>query len=262
MSYNNRWTTNWQYPLEKPILRGDRVHLWRAYLDLSSCEIESLATLLSTNEIARADRFRFEIHRQRFVAARGILRLLLGHYLQTAPNNIEFQYGDRGKPSLAGSKQDNCLQFNISHSQAYALYGFTYNYPIGVDLEYIRNTADAVKIARRFFSEREAKIIEEAADGEQPIKFCQLWTAKEAYLKAVGTGLTASLDSVEIFLDRDRFPKLQAIEQNPLAVENWSLYPCFPTPDFIAAVAIAAPIARQQIDYWHWQQNLFPITVI
>ena len=134
-----------------------------------SCQIDSLATLLSTDETARANRFRFDIHRQRFIVARGILRLLLGHYLQTAPHDIEFQYSDRGKPFLAGSKQD-CLQFNLSHSQAYALYGFTYNHPIGVDLEYIKNTPDAVKIARRFFSEAESKLIEEAADEERSMQ--------------------------------------------------------------------------------------------
>lgn len=262
MSHNNPTTTNWQHPSKKPILTGDRVHLWRAQLDLSACQIESLATLLSNDEIARANRFRFEIHRQRFIVARGILRLLLGHYLEIAPNNIKFQYSDRGKPFLAGSKQDSSLQFNISHSQAYALYGFTYNHPIGVDLEYTRNTPDAVKIARRFFSQEESKLIEEASDEERAIKFCQLWTAKEAYLKAVGTGLSGSLSSVKISLERDREPKLLAIEQDPSSAANWSLYPCFPTPDFLAAVAIAAPIARHQINYWHWHPNLFPITII
>lgn len=261
MSQNKPATTNWQHPSEKPILPGDRVHLWRAQLDLSACQIDSLATLLSTDETARANRFHFDTHRQRFIVARGILRLLLGHYLQIAPHDIEFQYSDRGKPFLAGSKQD-CLQFNLSHSQAYALYGFTYNHPIGVDLEYIKNALDAVKIAQRFFSESESKLTEEAAEEDRPMKFCQLWTAKEAYLKAVGTGLSGSLSSVEISLERDREPKLLAIEQDPSAAANWSLYSCFPTPDFLAAVAIAAPIARHQIDYWHWHQNLFPITMI
>ena len=261
MSQNNFAMTNWQHPTEKPILPGDRVHLWRAQLDLSACQIDSLATLLSTDETARANRFRFDIHRQRFIVARGILRLLLAHYLQIAPQDIKFQYSDRGKPFLAGSKQD-CLQFNLSHSQAYALYGFTYNHPIGVDLEYIRKTPDAVKIARRFFSESESQLIEQASDGERSHKFYQLWTAKEAYLKAVGTGLSGSLSSVEISLNRDREPKLLAIDRDPSAAANWSLYPCFPTPDFLAAVAIAAPIARHQINYWHWHQNLFATTII
>lgn len=261
MNENNHATTDWLHPSSKPILTSDRVHLWRANLDLAASPIERLATLLSADEIARANRFRFAIHRQRFIAARGILRLLLGHYLQTTPDDIEFKYSERGKPSLSESNQDSRLQFNLSHSQEYALFGFTYNHTIGVDLEYIRKISDAVNIARRFFSEREYKLIAEAADWEQPIKFCQLWTAKEAYLKAVGTGLTGSLSSVEVALDRARFPKLQAIDREPSAVANWSLYPCFPTTDYLGAVAIEAPLARHQIDYWHWHQNLFPITV-
>jgi 4'-phosphopantetheinyl transferase len=241
--------TIWQHPVGFPTLNNHQVHLWRANLTLSNPEIEKLTTLLSTDEIVRASKFRFAQHKSRFIAARGILRQLLGKYLQVSPSNVTLTYSDRGKPQLP---HNSPLQFNLSHSQEYGLFGFTLNYLIGVDLEYQRVMPDALNIAQRFFSVREFKMLEEMPQEQQARLFFQLWTAKEAYLKAIGTGLSGSLASIEICVDENHFPYLSPRQENEIETKHWSLYSCTPEINYLGAIAINYALSVQHISYWHW----------
>lgn len=249
---NNCSLNEWQYPIDLPTLDKDRVHVWRARLDLTDPEIARLATLLSPDEVARANRFRFARHRRRFIVARGILRKLLGNYLNIEPRDLQFEYGDRGKPLLKVN-QIELLQFNLSHSHEYALYGFTYHHLIGVDLEYLREMPDLLKIARRFFSNREYELLAKASEEVKLKLFFQLWTAKEAYLKAVGTGI-ADLADVELAIDEVLSPCLLAIRGDKLAAAKWSLCSCVPATGYIASVAINKTLSAS-IEFWHWHQN-------
>lgn len=245
----------WQLPLNKLILEEGKVHIWRANLNLSSIEIKRLRKLLSSDEIDRADRFRFPLHRTRFIAARGILRQLLGSYLEVSPNSLTFEYGDRGKPLLAMPTSNNLINFNLSHSQEYAIYGFTYHQPIGVDLEYVKEMPDALQIAQRFFSENEYQLIRNTVEQKQNQVFFRLWTAKEAYLKAIGTGLAGSLTSVDIGLNQAH-PCLLSIKGERTSVTEWSLYSCIPQQDYIAAIALRTIIPFEQISFWHTEPDL------
>lgn len=249
--------TAWQIPVFFPCLDRYQVHIWCANLNLPPADVARLTDLLSVDEIARANKFRFPRHKRRFIVARGILRQLLGNYLDINPKNIEFNYGDCGKPEIAGLNKVNPLQFNISHSQECALFGFSLDSLIGVDLEYLREMPDAVKIAQRFFSARESDLIDNLDQEQQSQTFFQLWTAKEAYLKAIGKGLSGSLASVEISFDSvSNQTLLSAIDGNTAAVKNWSIYSCLPESNYIGAIAVNLQIAQQQINFWHWQQNL------
>ncbi len=252
MNQPNNYCSNaiWQYPIDLPRLDKDRVHVWRARLDISDPEVDRLASVLSADELTRANRFRFARHRRRFIVARGVLRQLLGNYLNIEPKDLQFDYGDRGKPLLKLEQIDH-LQFNLSHSHEYALYGFTYHHLIGVDLEYLREMPDLLKIARRFFSPQEYKLLVEASDEARLEQFFRLWTAKEAYLKAIGTGIADSLADVDIAIDEVLSPRLLAIKGDKLAAAKWSLCSCIPATDYIASVAIkTTPLAS--IEFWHW----------
>ncbi len=259
MRDHNRQKIVWQFSQSQPMLEEGQVHIWRASLDLPTVVIDQLTTFLSPDEIERANKFRFVPHKRRFIAARGILRKLLSNYLQISPHDLEFKYGNCGKPQLTGCKQDSPLKFNLSHSGAYALYGFTYHHPIGVDLEYIREMPDAVKIAQRFFSEREYRLINNVEDSQKSEVFFKLWTAKEAYLKAIGTGLAGSLANVDIILDCVQSPRLLAIKGSKAAVSSWSIYSCIPATSYIATMAVKTSIPFKQINFWHWHQDCFPI---
>jgi 4'-phosphopantetheinyl transferase len=244
----------WKIPQSQLGLTNNQVHVWRAKLDLSANEIVRLETILSEDEKLRANRFRFPQHKRRFIAARAILREILANYLKINSDALRFEYSDRGKPRLAKSMEASNWQFNVSHSEELALYGFTYNNRIGVDVEYLRSMNDGAKIAERFFSAQESQLIANLSDEQQKQAFFQLWTAKEAYLKAIGEGLKGSLAGVDINLNLDSAKSLAllSIEGNVEAAASWLMYSCVPETDYIATVAIENKTEQQQIDFWSW----------
>jgi 4'-phosphopantetheinyl transferase len=203
-------------------LSVEEIHLWFLDLAVSKEEIDRFRSLLSPEEIARADRYHFDRDRHRFTVARGRLRQLLGEYTGIEPQKIDFTYSDRGKPRINAS-----IQFNLSHSGEVALYGFGGNRRIGVDVEEMRSIDDLEGLTKRFFCDREHELIKNSLDKEG--LFFQLWTAKEAYLKAIGTGIAGGLDAVEVSIE-------------PLGIANvegkWSLWTCRPRENYIATVAI------------------------
>lgn len=180
------------------------------------------------------------------------MRQLLGNYLQINPNRIEFEYSDRGKPRLAASIGNSYIQFNVSHSLEYALYGFTNSYLVGVDLEFLRETQDAAELAKRFFTNQEFQLIANLTYEEQQKAFFQLWTAKEAYLKAIGTGLSDSLSDIEITFDCAKKLKLLSVGENIATVGNWSMYHFIPAANYVAAIIVNTQIPKQQINFWNW----------
>jgi 4'-phosphopantetheinyl transferase len=256
MDDNNKPNTIWQNSFSQPKLPNDQVHVWVTSLDLPTAKINQLATFLSPDEVTRANKFHFLEHKKRFFTARGILRQLLGNYLNINPNKIEFEYGNRGKPQLAVSINNSSLQFNVSHSQEYALYGFTHHHLIGVDIEYLCGMRNVTELAKRFFTHKEFQLIANLTDEEQQQKaFFQLWTVKEAYLKANGVGLSGSLTDIEVTLNLVNHPELLAIQENTNAVIDWSMYHCIPAAKYIAAIIVNAQIPKQQINFWNCYQG-------
>src|ERR1051326_2139961 len=118
------------------------VHVWAANLDVTAKSLIRLRSILSEDELLRAGRLHFDTHRNRFVAGRGILRMLLGKYLECAVDELNFTYGPNGKPALAGRNSQSGLFFNLAHSEDIALFVFTHVGPIGIDVERIRPVSD------------------------------------------------------------------------------------------------------------------------
>jgi 4'-phosphopantetheinyl transferase len=212
-------------------LSPTEVHVWKANLDVSNDRIQPLAALLSEDERARADRFYKQTDRDAFIAARGILRTLLGQYLDRSPAQLQLQYQDRGKPFL----QDSPLEFNVTHSHGLALYAIAQSRRVGIDLEYVRDI-EVQALAQRFFSDREFQQLQALPPDRQTATFFKYWTAKEAYLKATGEGL-AGLSQIEIIeiLKGDAVSLDLAYED----VSQWRLQPLdriLGTVDYAAAV--------------------------
>ncbi|MDF2940877.1 MAG: 4-phosphopantetheinyl transferase [Gammaproteobacteria bacterium] len=184
-------TINWQ-PLEKLKLNSNEVHLIAADLSENS-ELAVYEGYLSSQEKQRAKRFySFEL-RSHFIMARGILRKVLGDCLNISPEQIEFQYQDLGKPEL---KNYPDLQFNLSHTGPIALYALSLKQPIGVDIERIRS-CDELELAERFFAQSEYQSLLNLKPELRLDAFFQIWTQKEAYIKALGKGL-AYLDQFSV----------------------------------------------------------------
>jgi 4'-phosphopantetheinyl transferase len=164
-------------------LASSEVHVWCASLDVPPETSARLYATLTDDERNRSARFRFERDRQRFIVARGVLRDLLGCYLQTKPGHIRFGHNAFGKPHLSpafGSR----LKFNLAHSAGLALIAIAADFNLGIDLEYIRARTDCADIAGRFFSAAEIDHLMAVPGQRYAEAFFSCWTKKEAYLKA------------------------------------------------------------------------------
>jgi 4'-phosphopantetheinyl transferase len=219
------------------------VHVWFVDLD-AACGSLGPGDLLSGDEIDRGHRFHFERDRRRFMVARGALRTRLASYLLCAPQDIRFAYGAHGKPSLAAPSSP--LRFNLSHSGARALLGFTVDREIGVDLERLTSVPDALDLAARFFAPREWDALASLGPVLRDHGFLRGWTCKEAFVKAKGEGLGYPLDQFAVSLSPDEPAQLLALEgADPRA---WSLLDFAPEEGFLAAVAVEGPAT--QVTVW------------
>lgn len=214
------------------VVDGDEVHVWRIDLDgLPAAYMRGAATL-SPDERDRAKRFHFEKDRQRYVNGRAMLRRILGYYLRCEPTDIQFSYDPNGKPGLAGrSSLISGLSFNLSHAQSLALCAVTRNRSIGIDVEYTCRSVDVETIARKFFSPEEYAMLMEASPRARQHLFFRFWTAKEAFLKATGSGLSQLRDAIVSF----RSPGNLCL----LSAGCWRLYELSLTAGFAGAVVIA-----------------------
>jgi 4'-phosphopantetheinyl transferase len=210
---------------------GDEIHVWHAALDREEKVLGRLESRLSQEEKARADRFHFVNDRNRFVAARGLLRELLGKYLHQAPTGLEFSYGEHGKPSLSGGNASSGLCFNLSHSAGLVVYAIAKERNLGIDVEHVRPESAGDDIAERYFSSREVSDLRTLPPEARVEGFFHCWTRKEAYLKATGMGLQIPLDSFAVSL----FPEKPA--QFLGGVEpRWHLAAHDPAEGYVAAV--------------------------
>lgn len=189
-----------------------RVDWWLIEFQNTAKRADKLVELLSEEERFRAQQFKFQELRERFIVGRGCLRQILGHYLHRQPQDIKFTYGVYGKPLVES------LSFNFSHTKKYALCGVTRDAAIalGVDIEAKDRSTNILGLAQRFFHAAEYTYLEQAAKGKQRDIFVKLWTAKEAFLKAQGIGLQGGLDRFQVSLEPQ--PQLLCPDQ-----EDWSL---------------------------------------
>jgi 4'-phosphopantetheinyl transferase len=226
----------WPPPPARPEATAAEVHVWCAALDPPAPHVERAAALLSADEQARAARFRAARDRRRYTIARGMLRAILGKYLATDPGGLEFAYGPRGKPELAGAGQD--VQFNLSHSGELALCAVTRGRRVGVDLEQVRPLENAGPIARRFFAPAEVAAFEHLPEAAKLEGFFNCWTRKEAYIKALGDGLAAPLDQFTVSLIPGQPAALLAVEMPGEDAARWSVEALAPAPGYVGAVVV------------------------
>ena len=219
-------------------LSSDEVHVWQAFLDREESQLNELAQTLSENELLKAMRFYFQKDKRRFVVTHGILRNILGRYLNVEPNRLKFSYGRHGKPTLTGVTDGHSLCFNISHSHSLALFAFAWGRKIGVDVEYVRSMPDAEEIADRFFSSRENAVFRTVPAGKKLEAFFNCWTRKEAFLKAIGDGLTRSLDSFEVSLFPGKPARLLCVGGDPLEASRWRLRALTPAHGYVGAFVV------------------------
>jgi 4'-phosphopantetheinyl transferase len=189
---------------------------------------------LSGDELDRASSFKFDLHRNRYLAGRLALRELLGRYLNRAPSDVRFTYNPYGKPVLPGET----LRFNVAHSDDLAVIGLTEHDPLGVDVERIRDLRDIDDLARTVFSERELAVFHALPEGSRSQGFFNCWTRKEAFVKAVGEGLSHPLDAFDVTFRPGEEARLVELNGSPTRAAAWSLFDVSPMAGWVGAVAV------------------------
>jgi 4'-phosphopantetheinyl transferase len=200
-------------------LQAEEVHAWVVPLELPAGCLKTLHALLHPTERERAGSFRFPHLQNAFITSRGVLRLLLGRYLDIPPHEVPVGYGPDGKPEVPGAD----LQFNLAHSGGLAVYAFTLGRKVGVDLEMIKPMPDLETVSRRFFAEREVEALLALPEAERNQAFFTCWTRKEAYIKAIGKGLVQPLDRFAVTFLPGETPCLAWVDGEPKAPERWQM---------------------------------------
>ena len=160
--------------------------------------MRALGTFLSDREIERAARFRFPRDAERFIAGRGILRVLLSSYARASAAELPLAEDSNGKPFLDGPARALSLHFNVAHSDDVALYAVAWGTPVGVDVEHLRAIRELRALAESHFSRREYRSLLRLPERVRTYGFFCCWTRKEALLKATGAGVTGGLDTFEV----------------------------------------------------------------
>jgi 4'-phosphopantetheinyl transferase len=213
-------------------LGSRQIHVWGVPL---GGEAEAFLPLLSKGERDRAERFRFVDHRRRYAIAHGALRAVLGGYCGHDPCELTFATGPRGKPYLTSTGAGaSGVFFNLSHSSQLALIAVG-DCELGIDLEKCRHLESMLEIARRHFSAAEYAALEGLQDAALQQGFYRCWTRKEAYIKAVGEGLSLPLDTFEVSLGEQ--PEFLAFRDGRYQPAEWSLFDVSPADGFVAALA-------------------------
>jgi len=232
----------WSEPPEALSLATGEVHVWRLALDQPDNVLAEFRSTLEPHELERASRFHFEKHGRHFVVGRGGLRYVLAHYLDVKPEEFRFSYGAYGKPALVGEG----LRFNVSHSHGMALFAVSADREIGVDVECIRADFATEEIAQRFFSRVEVAALNRLEKQEQIAAFFRCWTRKEAYIKAIGRGMSEPLDAFDVTLAPDETAALLRAEGQD--VSHWTMFDIDVGDNYAGALLAEAPVS--QIRLW------------
>ncbi len=214
------------------------VHVWNALLDPASTDIGRFSEILSQDEKERASRFHFEKNRNEFIISRGSLRVLLGSYLGVPAHELGFAYSRYGKPCLAGSDEISPMEFNLSHSEGIVVLAFTKGRKVGVDIEYVGRNFDFEEIAGRFFSLAEQRMLRNTPREERGAGFFRCWTRKEAYIKAIGHGLSQPLSEFDVSLAPKQISALLATRPDPSEADKWLLRDLPVTAGYVGALAV------------------------
>ena len=242
MEKNNKF--EWLSPPERLKAEENSVHVWRAYLPGERPRLTFFMKTLSSDEQARAARFLRTEDRVSFTIGRGILRCVLSKYLGSAPENIRFDYTSFGKPRLRINPELPLLNFNVSHSNCWAVIAIGKNRKIGIDVEYIRADLDVLGISRRFFSPQEADLIGSAPEEKRQRLFYEIWVRKEAYVKATGKGLSMPLSRFAVPLG-SHTPVI-LYDEDP-----WLFHSISIDPDYASALVTHPPVTCIRKYDWH-----------
>ena len=222
----------WQPVTRCPSFPSNFLHVWRLQLKGDSSFEAHRRSILSSDELARASRFHFPVHANRFITSRMAIRTILGAYLGISPSDLAFEQTQYGRPFLSAALNPLMLSFNLSHSQDLGVLAISPHKGLGIDVEAIREDFGGEDVAKSHFAPAEFRELLSLPEAQLPQAFFNCWTRKEAYVKALGAGLQIPLDSFEVSLRPGQPARFLRG-----AGAAWRLLSFSPARDFQGAVA-------------------------
>ena len=213
------------------MLSTNVIEVLAARIDVSGQELDTFEAMLEPAELQRA-RGLPEATRREFVATRAILRALLGERLEIPAEKVMLRKSENGKLFVSGG-----VLFNVAHSKGLAVFAFTHNLEVGVDVELLRPLADLDGVVELTFAPSEAEELQSVPAGDRTAAFFACWTRKEAYLKASGNGLGSPRD-VAVTLRPGAPERLVSVQGAPAEPDRWKLMSFEPEPGYVGAVAV------------------------
>lgn len=239
---------DWSVPPIDLELSYSKVHIWHASLEATAEQLCKFHNVLSHDEMQRAERFYFDGDRKHFIVARALLRHILSVYTECEPGRHSFKYNPYGRPSL---NNEHSLRFSVTHSGAEALYAIARDRDIGIDIEYIHPLKGSDQIVERFFSKAEKAAFHNLPEQSRNRAFFNCWTRKEAYLKALGKGLSHPLDEFSVsFLPGESaisIPTQGDMREEP----DWTIKDIRVNSGYVAAVVVQG----HEVSFEHWQRS-------
>lgn len=237
----------WEPPLRNPDPERAPVRVWRLRLsDLDADPLETLRPLTTPDEHARARRFRFDADRRRHLAGRGLVRVLLARRFDCSPRALPIVEGPHGKPHVQDERDGRSPpEFNIAHTADVVMVAMSQSHPVGIDVESTDRDADLDALADRVFTKTERQRWQALPQSDRAEVFFHVWTCKEAFLKATGTGLQRALHTVECQFDGATAVGLDdadAHDSTNTSAARWALHP------FRASAGIAGAVVRPKSD--------------
>ena len=212
-----------------PQLGMEELHIWKAEteeLDL----LEECLSILSEEELRKADYFKFKEARNQYITSQGLLRIILANYLGITPEKVKIERQPKGKPY---SLNDKSLFFNISNSVGMCVLAFSRESEVGIDIERKRLLEDIQDLINKNFTTSEIRFITRNSE-ETLERFFRFWTIKEAYLKAIGEGMRLTPDNLEFVIDRNNVKLVS--RKGVFEYEDWILKEIKPSKDFVGTV--------------------------
>lgn len=219
-----------------PTLDKNQVHVWTIHLEADNAEVRHYASLLTNSEIIRANRFPNSEKRQHFIIARASLRKILALYTDNHASSVDFEYKPNGKPYLRGNTG---IHFNLSYSQNMAMVAVSMHRELGIDIQAIAQVADPESVAQLVFSPAELSYLLSLDVNNRQMAFAHIWVRKEAYIKALGTGFSRSMDRFSVSPAPGNTDALLQDHDHCQATAEWRLMEIKAPIGYCAALAAA-----------------------
>jgi len=239
-------------PASCAIAEGD-IHVWRLNLIPEGHAGHALEGFLSEDERCRAARFHSATDRRRFLMRRGACRQILARYLEVHPHALHLAPGPHGKPEIQDQSAAGPLHFNWSQSADRGLLVVAPGCRVGVDMEHHRPLPEAMPLARAFFSPAEVAALERLPEAVQQAAFFDCWTRKEAFVKALGAGLSFPLNRFTVSVGPEEPARLVEVDGNPAEADRWSMMSLDLGGDWSASLVSEGPWA--QVFFYDWQAS-------